>query len=89
MLLDTDLKDLELKHEVLMLQVQLEIYLQNYSHALELLASMYTTTTTTTTSSSQIYLTIRLNLLKCKIFISSGNPYRVFTFTYSTNQNSY
>lgn len=79
LLLDTDLKDLELKHEVLMLQVQLEMYLQNYSHALELLASMHTTTTTTTTSSSQIYLTIRLNLLKCKIFISSGNPYRVFT----------
>lgn len=79
LLLDTDLKDLELKHEVLMLQVQLEMYLQNYSHALELLASMHTTTTTTTTSSSQIYLIIRLNLLKCKIFISSGNPYRVFT----------
>lgn len=72
-LLDTDLKDLELKYEVLILQVELEMYLQNYSHALELLANIHAT------NSNEVYLTIRLNLLKCKIFISSGNPYRIFT----------
>lgn len=69
-LLDNAFKDTELRNELLMLQVEVEMCLENYSHALCLLSKIQL---------NDVYLAIRVALLKCNIFIRSGNHYRVFS----------
>ncbi|RCK55593.1 Anaphase-promoting complex subunit 5 [Candida viswanathii] len=69
-LLDNDFRDAELRNELLMLQVEVEMHLENYSNALTLLSAIQL---------NDVYLAIRVALLKCRIFIKSKNYYRAFT----------
>ncbi|CAK9439887.1 uncharacterized protein LODBEIA_P39870 [Lodderomyces beijingensis] len=69
-LLDSDCKDLELKTELLMLEIEVCKAFGNYSDALDKLAAIPV---------SDGYLMLRLNILKCEIFHLSGNPYRVLS----------
>ncbi|KAK6459313.1 anaphase-promoting complex, subunit 5 [Scheffersomyces xylosifermentans] len=67
-LISNETKEIELSNELRLIQVEVEIELQNYSRALKLIADQLNSL-----SNSDTYLTIKLNLLKCKIYTISGN----------------
>ncbi|KAL6451805.1 apc5 Anaphase-promoting complex subunit 5 [Candida maltosa Xu316] len=69
-LLNDDIRDIELKNELRLLQVEVEMCLENYTQALNYLSNI---------QSNDVYFQLRLAILKCQIFINSGNHYRVFT----------
>ncbi|RLV91422.1 Anaphase-promoting complex subunit 5 [Spathaspora sp. JA1] len=79
-LLDNDLQDLELNHEFIQLQIEIEIYLENYNLALKLIEGNI--------HRSNIYLMIKLNLLKCTIFNKSNNHIKSFSLIIQTIQLS-
>ncbi|KAI3403516.2 hypothetical protein KGF56_003673 [Candida oxycetoniae] len=67
MLLNSDIRDLELRNELSLLEIEVLIKNENYHAALEkALAITYV----------DDYMLLRLNILKCRIFNLSGNPYR-------------
>ncbi|EGW35687.1 uncharacterized protein SPAPADRAFT_58893 [Spathaspora passalidarum NRRL Y-27907] len=80
-LLDNDLQDIELIHEFIQLQVEIEIYLENYSRALKLIEKHQ--------HRSNTYLMIRLKLLKCAIFNKSNNHIKSFSLIIQTIQLSH
>ncbi|KAG2731950.1 hypothetical protein G9P44_005537 [Scheffersomyces stipitis] len=67
-LINNEVKEIDLKNELNLIQVEVEIHLQNYSRALMLIADQLNSL-----PSSDTYLSIKLNLLKCKIYNLSGN----------------
>ncbi|KAG7661731.1 uncharacterized protein J8A68_004789 [[Candida] subhashii] len=73
-LLDNEIRDIELKHEFIALQIETQICLENYNDALKLISN-------TISNTDNLFLTIRLNLLKSSIFNQSGNHSRVISTT--------
>jgi len=65
-LLCNDIKEIELKNELVLLHIEIEMALENYSHALQMISKELS-------QNPNSYLAIKLNLLKCKIFNISGN----------------
>lgn len=61
--LDNDIRELDLRNDLVLLQIEVEIYLQNYTKALNLISEASSNFFATNT-----YLSIKLNFLKCKIF---------------------
>ncbi|KAK6199387.1 anaphase-promoting complex, subunit 5 [Scheffersomyces amazonensis] len=66
---DSEIKDVELKHELYLLRIEVEINLGNYATALQLICDKLDSELV----SSNIYLSIKLNLIKCKVFNYSEN----------------
>ncbi|CAI5759253.1 unnamed protein product [Candida verbasci] len=66
-LLDNDNKIIELRNELILLQIEIEICLENYSYAMKLISQI---------ESTNNYLHIKLDLLKCKILNKCGKHYR-------------
>lgn len=71
-LLCNDIKEIEVKHELMLLNIDIEIALENYSRALAMVNELLATNPTS-------YISIKLNLLKCKIYNISGNHAKGFT----------
>ncbi|KAI5965976.1 uncharacterized protein KGF55_001340 [Candida pseudojiufengensis] len=70
LLLDSEIKDLELKNNVLFLDIDIDIKVGNYSKALDKISTF---------EHCNNYLTIKLSILKCKIFDLSKNPHRALS----------
>lgn len=73
-LLDNEIRDIELKHEFILLQIETNICLENYNVALKLISK-------TIESCDCMFLSIRLNLFKCMVFNISGNHSRCVSLT--------
>lgn len=65
-LLSNDIKEIDVKNELLMLEIEIEIALENYSFALQKINHLLCDTPNNLFS-------IQLNLMKCKIYNISGN----------------
>lgn len=71
-LLCNDIKEIEVKNELFLLDIEIEIALENYSKALKMINEMLSKNPNT-------YMTIKLNLLKCKTYNVSGNHAKSIT----------
>ncbi|ODV77014.1 anaphase-promoting complex, subunit 5 [Suhomyces tanzawaensis NRRL Y-17324] len=72
-----EIKELELKNELLLLSVEVQICLENFSVALRMISDYLAS------DWSDISIVIKLNLLKCKIFNITGNYTKGFTLIVS------
>ncbi|KAK6463652.1 anaphase-promoting complex, subunit 5 [Scheffersomyces coipomensis] len=68
-LMDSEIKDLELKHELYLLNIETQISLKNYAKAMKLICDKLDGNLI----NQNVYLSIKLNLMKCKLFNQSEN----------------
>ncbi|KAI5954902.1 hypothetical protein KGF54_001463 [Candida jiufengensis] len=78
-LLDSEIKDLDLKNDILFLDIEIEMSIGNYSKALDKIVLF---------KNSNNYLTIKLSILKCQIFNKSGNTHRCLSLLIQSIQLS-
>lgn len=67
-LMENDIKELELKNELILLEIEIELSLENYSKALGQVFDNLNNL-----NNSSVFLITKLNLLKCRIYNASGN----------------